>query len=49
MSVLGELGPRVNAEATKANPILSEISDCIQSTDYLYTKRDLLVNLDSSG
>jgi hypothetical protein len=23
--------------------------DCIQSTDYLYTKGDVLVNLDSSG
>jgi len=36
-------------QSSKANPILSETTDCIQSTDYLYTKRDLLVNLDSSG
>ena len=33
----------------KANPILSETTDCIQSTDYLHSKPDLLVNLDSSG
>src|SRR5271156_6374330 len=29
--------------SSKANTILSENTDCIQSTDYLYTKRDLLV------
>jgi hypothetical protein len=27
---------------------LSETTDCVQSTDYLYTKRDLPVKLDSS-
>ena len=30
---------------SKANLILSETTDCTQSTDYLYIKRDLLVNL----
>jgi hypothetical protein len=34
--------------SSKANPILSETTDCIQSTDYLHTKSDLLANLDSS-
>jgi hypothetical protein len=32
-----------------ANPILPKTTDCIQSTDYLHTKPDLLANLDSSG
>ena len=32
-------------QSSKANPILSETIDCIQSTDYLYTKPDLLLNL----
>ena len=35
-------------QSSKANPILSETTDCTPSTDDLYTKRDLLVNLDSS-
>ena len=30
---------------TQANPILPETTVCIQSTDYLYTKPDLLANL----
>jgi hypothetical protein len=30
-------------------PILSETTDCIQSTDYWYAKPDLLVNLGKSG
>jgi hypothetical protein len=34
-------------QLSKANPILSEATDCIQSTDYLHSKPDLLVNLDS--
>jgi hypothetical protein len=36
-------------QSSKADPILSETADCIQSTDYLHTKPDLLPNLDSSG
>jgi hypothetical protein len=35
-------------ESSKADPILSETTDCKQSTDYLHTKPDLLANLDSS-
>jgi hypothetical protein len=35
-------------QSTKANPILSETTDRIQSTDYLHTKPDLLANLDSA-
>ena len=35
-------------QSSKANPILSETTDCIQSADYLYTKRDLLEH-DSPG
>ena len=35
-------------QSSKANPIHCETTDCIQSTDYLHTKPDLLVNLDSS-
>jgi hypothetical protein len=31
-------------QSSKANPILSETTDCIQSTDYLHTKPDLLAN-----
>jgi hypothetical protein len=34
-------------QSSKANPILSETTDCIQSTEYLHTKPDLLANLDS--
>jgi hypothetical protein len=50
MSVLGELDHTgMLWQSSKANPILSETTDCIQSTDYLHTKPDLLVNLDSSG
>jgi hypothetical protein len=36
-------------QSPKANPILSETTDCIQSSDYLHSKPDLLVNLDSSA
>jgi hypothetical protein len=32
-------------QSSKANPILSETTDCIQSTDYLHTKPHLLANL----
>jgi hypothetical protein len=35
--------------SSKANPILPETTDCIQSKDYLYTKPDSLANLDSSA
>jgi hypothetical protein len=35
-------------QSSKANPILYETTDCIQSTDFLHSKPDLLVNLDSS-
>jgi hypothetical protein len=35
--------------SSKANLILPETTDCIQSTNYPYTKRGLLVNLDSSA
>jgi hypothetical protein len=49
MSVLGELDHTgMLWQSSKANPILSETTDCVQSTDHLYTKQDLLVNLDSS-
>jgi hypothetical protein len=33
----------------QGQPILSETTDCIQSTDYLHTKPDSLANLDSFG
>jgi hypothetical protein len=36
-------------QSSNTNPILSETTDCIQSTDYLHTKPDLLGNLDSSA
>jgi hypothetical protein len=36
-------------QSSKANPILSENTDCTQSTDYLHTKPDLLANLDGCG
>jgi hypothetical protein len=49
MSVLGELDhTRMLLAIIQGNPILSETTDCIQSTDYLHTKPDLLANLDSS-
>jgi hypothetical protein len=35
-------------QLSKANPILSKTTDCIQSTDHLHTKPDLLANLDAS-
>jgi hypothetical protein len=38
-----------NWRSSKPNPILSETTDYTQSTDYLYTKPDLLVNLDSTA
>ena len=48
MPVLGELDhPEMLWQSSKANPILFESTACMHSTDYLYTKRDLLVNLDS--
>jgi hypothetical protein len=34
--------------SSKANPILPETTDCIQSTDHLHAKPDLLAHLDSS-
>ncbi len=49
MSVLGELDHTgMLWQSSKANPILSETTDCIQP-DYLHTKLDLLAKLDSSG
>jgi hypothetical protein len=48
--VLGELDHTgMLWQSSKANPILSQTTDCIQSTDYLHSKPDLVVNLDSSG
>jgi hypothetical protein len=49
MSVLGELDhTSMLWQSSKANPILPEATDCIQSTDYLHTKPHLLATLDSS-
>jgi hypothetical protein len=35
-------------QSSKANPIPSETTNCIQSTDYLHYRPELLANLDSS-
>ena len=48
-AILGELHQRkCDWQSSKANPILSETTDSTKSTDYLHSKPDLLVNLDSS-
>ncbi len=45
-SVLGKLDHTgMLWQSFKANQILSETTGCIQSTDYLHSNPDLLVNL----
>jgi hypothetical protein len=48
-AILGELDHTgMLWQSSKASPILSETTDCIQSTDYLYTKPDLALATSAS-